>query len=411
MDHPILLVLAASRRLMVKAAELGIDVLHADHSSMSPHSLRALCRGSYEVDPTAVDDVVSLARELHEQFELAAVISNHEVGCVAAEAASRELGLAAPGVGVAVLLRDKLAMRARFGEHPRLAAPFSKVADSGDIKRFGDAHSYPVMLKPRDGSASLGTFRIDREEDIERVFREAQEMLAAGHKFSALLPLGEYMVEPYFEGLECSVETFSRGGRHEVLGITQTITNEGFVEIGHVVPAPLSQETSHRVQLVVSEFLDVVELREGPAHTEVMVSGESVFVIESHSRTAGGGIPDLVALATGRDIEKEMLAHFAGQSPPVPEAPRGRAAAKVFLWSPVDGVVEAIEGVDAARDVPGVQSVDFRVSVGSEVSALRASWDTLGQVVATGDDSSAALDTARSAAELVRVSIRPPVDG
>ena len=71
------------------------------------------------------------------------------------------------------------------------------------------------------------------------------------------------------EGPELSVESFSFGGRHVVLAVTQKSCSANFVEIGHALPAALPDSIEEAVTASVRTFLDLVGLKDGPAHTEI----------------------------------------------------------------------------------------------------------------------------------------------
>lgn len=88
-----------------------------------------------------------------------------------------------------------------------------------------------------------------------------------------------------------------------------------------------------------------------------------------------------------------------------------QAAAVCWLASH-SGVVEQIEGLEAAHAVPGVQDVAVRVHPGDILGHVTdlSSRDRLGHVLATGPTRHDALESARSAAARVRIVTRTTLD-
>ena len=60
-SQPVLLLLSARRRVIVKARELGLDAVHIEAPTMSEPELRELCRYSTLADLLDVTGVVRLA--------------------------------------------------------------------------------------------------------------------------------------------------------------------------------------------------------------------------------------------------------------------------------------------------------------------------------------------------------------
>lgn len=399
--RPVLLLLSGSRRVLDKALALGLDVVHLQAPTMADPSLDPLCLHAETVDFLDVRRVLHLARGLHDTFSFAGVVSNHEPACAVAEAIALDLGLTAPGDGVAALLRDKARMHEATDGDPSLRTPWSPVTAPGDICAVAEAAGWPVVVKPVDGSASLGVLRVDSPEEVDDAWRRIRETLDNTHRYHEVLPVSGYLAEPFATGEEYSVETFTRGGAHEIRAIVRKTVDQNFVETGHLVPAPLAADTARQVVARVTAFLDKVGLCEGPAHTEVILGRGDIHVLESHARTGGDEIPALVELVTGRDVEADMLAHACGLPLPPPRRPLAPAAAKHYLLADRSGTVASLTGLSRAREVPGVHDLRVWVQAGDTVRPAMASWERLGEIVALGAGPDAAADAASQASRLI----------
>jgi hypothetical protein len=80
------------------------------------------------------------------------------------------------------------------------------------------------------------------------------------------------------------------------------------------------------------QFLDAVQLEEGPAHTEITLTSRGPRVIESHDRPGGDRINELVRVAYDVDLKAIALGGPSGlvpvlqSSPPLRGCPQTRSA-------------------------------------------------------------------------------------
>jgi biotin carboxylase len=273
------------------------------------------------------------------------------------------------------------------------------------LRHFGARHGWPVIVKPADSSASVGVCTVEAPEQADEICRQVAAMrrsCVADH-----VTLDRFMVEQFVPGPEVSVETVSFGGRHVVLAITEKLLADGgFVEIGHALPARLEVGLERAIVASTVAFLEAVELRDGPSHTEFRLGGRTPVLIESHNRVGGDRIHDLVECAFGVDMDKVALAWPHGLMPPLTGAPEARCAAATRFFVAPPGEVVAIEGVDEARQHPGVVGLDVTVAVGDTVRPLRASWDRCGQIVVTAPTTAQAAALVDRLASQIRIVTR-----
>src|SRR5262249_51439024 len=143
----------------------------------------------------------------------------------------------------------------------------------------------PAILKPVRGSASCSVIKIDGPAAIEAAWNAFPET-----------ERNRFIVEEFLEGPEFSVESFSFNGFHSILAVTEKHCSESFVELGHVLPAALPKQTEDEIVACVRNFLDLVTLKDGPAHTEVKLTLAGPRIVEGHNRVGGDKINELVEL-------------------------------------------------------------------------------------------------------------------
>jgi biotin carboxylase len=295
--------------------------------------------------------------------DVRAVLSFTELGLLPAALLAEGRGL--PGVPVATVLRtrDKLLMRRALGAAGVAQPRHGRLSASG-----GHDLPYPLVVKPVDGSGSIGVELVEDRAALER-------RAAAG---DALL------WEEYLDGPEYSVEAVSFDGAHHVVGVTAKVTTgpPGFVEVEHVAPAPLDPDVEALIRPEVGRCLDAVGLRAGASHTELRLAGGRPIVLETHTRAGGDRIPLLHLLAGGEDQYALALRSLLGVEPQPSVACAPCAAVRYFRWRP--GTLSDVAGVEEARRAPGVVELQLEVAPGDEVRPWTSGLDRPGHVVVCG---------------------------
>ena len=190
------------------------------------------------------------------------------------------------------------------------------------------------------------------------------------------------IAEAVLSGNEFSVEAMSVDGRHEVVAITGKLTTGApeFVELGHWQPAELREDQREAVVTRTIEILDAIGHRIGPSHTEVMVDGLDVGLIETHTRFGGDQIWELTQLTTGRHFATETIFALLGLEAPEPGDRHGAASMRKLDWADPERISE-VERRDGVVRVsrPSQQRPE-------DVTAISDSSDLTGYVLTVGDD-------------------------
>nr|WKF55869.1 Argininosuccinate lyase [Paraburkholderia busanensis] len=277
---------------------------------------------------------------------------------------SDELDLPTNPASAIALCRDKLRLQDVLRDSG-VAYPLTTTVRSADaVARL----AFPVIVKPRQGTGSIGVRLIENAQAFPRDFD------------------GDLICQRFIPGTEFSVESFSDADGHQVLGITRKFVTKPphFLELAHVFPADLDAAVHARIVDTVRRALDAVGYSFGPAHTEVKVHDGAVSIIEINARLAGGMIPTLLERSYGWSMaDLYVRSYLAGRSQFVVPTPA--------LYSSVAFVVPEVGrrylGVDFPRDC--VESGLFR-SDGVNAGKFDFS-DRAGYVIAVGRSAASAL--------------------
>ncbi|WP_406214412.1 ATP-grasp domain-containing protein [Streptomyces decoyicus] len=388
------LLLGGKADFIRKAVECGLEVVNIQKPSGFAPALLEHCRQLHVLDYQDVPLVTALAEAMHRVRPFTRVLTQTEAALVVAGHLTSHLGLAGNGVEAVRILHDKRALRTLLNHKGIGEVAFLQGATREDAQDFVRRHGAAV-LKPAMGSGSLGVRKVRSPAEADKAWQWADRS-----------GLTDFMVEELLTGQEFSVETFSIGGEHTVLCVTGKDTAGRFVEVGHVVPAPLPTETAEEIGRFVRKVLDAVGLIEGLAHTEVMLTPDGPRVVESHSRRGGGRINELVQLVHGIDMDTLALkVALPGQGVPTVPAATGAAATRFVMAEP--GRVTSVDGVAAAAALPGVREVKVGVAPGDVVRPTQWSEDRCGHVVVYAEDSAAAERLARQAVDAIVIRTVP----
>ncbi|HEX8319789.1 ATP-grasp domain-containing protein [Longimicrobium sp.] len=328
---------------------------------------------------------------------VAGITSSSEYFIATAAALAARFGLPGPEAASVRAARDKSWQRQVLAAGGVPSPAFRAVSSAPEAVAAAREIGFPVVLKPVDGSGSVGVRACASEGEVQA---HAAALLATAGENARLL------VEGFVTGPEFSVEMFS--GR--VVGITRKHlgTPPFFVEAGHDYPASVPADVARALADSATRGTELLGLGWGPLHWELRVdAGGCAVPMEVNPRLAGGFIPELVRHAQGIDLIRETLRLVVGQTPEVTPV-RHRHASIRFLFPPADGRLDAVEGIDGARGIEGVVDVALYRSVGDPLVVHGDFRDRIGHVMACADGFDAASEAAERARDTVRLRVDLP---
>jgi cysteine synthase A len=384
------------------AARLGVQpVLLTDN----PARYAGLDDTRATVIGCATTDATVLAGAVNELGALAGITTTSEYFLVPVAHLAARYGLPGNPPETMATCRDKsrtrTALAAAGVDQPRFAA----ITGPEQVAAAVAAVGLPCVVKPADDSGSTG---VRLCHDLAAARAQAHAVLAVTVNARGQATAGTALVEEYLDAPEYSVEMFSVDGEAVPVGVTRKYLTglPYFVETRHVFPADLPDDRTGALVETVRAALKAVGLTAGASHTEVRLTPAGPAVIEINARLAGGLIPELVRLATGVDLLEQQLRGVAGL--PVQLTPaRSRYAGIQFLTADRAGTLAGIAGIEAARQVPGVDRVAVTAAPGTAVHPPRDFRDRLGHVIATGASAADVEEALTTAVNRIEVGVQP----
>lgn len=355
-----------------QAKQMGLRVVAVD---MDPNAVGFMEEGiEKEVISTIDVPAVVEAAQRHQVDGVITVASDMPMRSVAAVA--KQMGLVGVSEDAALKATNKSAMRQAFVRHG-VASPLSFTVSS--IEEFWNAAGKirgPYIVKPADNSGSRGIYLVKDPQEGDYAY-------SYSHQYSRN---GDVMVEEYMVGPEVSVELLAAEGEHHVLQVTDKLTSGAphFVEIGHSQPSRLPPKDIDAIKALAIQAAKAVGIENGPGHAEIIVTEDGPKMVEIGARMGGGCITThLVPLSTGINMTQATIETALGQKPEITKN-FDKGAAIRFLLPPGGRIVD-ISGVEEAKALPGVHTVEIQCKVGQITGQLESGASRIGYVIAQAD--------------------------
>jgi biotin carboxylase len=157
-----------------------------------------------------------------------------------------------------------------------------------------------------------------------------------------------------------------------------------FIQMGHYLPIELPSDILLKIKTAVFTALDRAGVTHGPCHSEIILDGLNVYIVEINTRPGSSPIPDLIQEVCGINLYTLAFDWFLGDANPSDFALKPRKGAAVRHLSATPGRITSISGVEHALLVKGIRSVFIKRAVGDVIPPLRSAFDRIGYVTATG---------------------------
>ncbi|WP_410599410.1 ATP-grasp domain-containing protein [Amycolatopsis sp. lyj-90] len=343
----------------------------------------------------------------HRDLDPVAVVPLIEYATPFAARLAERYGLPGASLGAAQILRDKALLR-KVSAAAGLANPeCATVTGPAEVLAFMADHPGPVVLKPANRQAAVGTQIVHDPAEVGQAWTSCVEQDEGIFVPDRPMELS-MLVERYVPGPEYSVEMLVRGGRRLFANVTgkQLYPGPRPVELAHIVPADIPGDLAETLAEQTDRVVAAVGFADGILHCEWIVSDGVPYLVECAGRIAGDGIMEVIDRAYSMELLRSYFMMMRGE--PLPELPRRATGGAAVRFVPMEpGVIDAVLGLEEARQAEGVFLVDIQVKPGHRFSGLRSSWDRTGLVMAVADSPAEALRRAEKAAGLIRIEVRP----
>jgi len=367
----------AARRLGVECV-LGTDRCHVLEDPWGDGAL-----------PLRFEDPEAAARQIVEYARahpLHAIVPVGDRPTLAAALASAALGLRHNPPDAVAAARNKFKARAQFAAAGLRVPRFTRFPLEQEPRKAAGAIPYPCVLKPLCLSASRGVIRADNPDQFVEAFRRIRDLLLLPEIRALRDETAEWILaEEFIPGPEFALEGLLDGGRLRPLALfdkPDPLDGPFFEETIYVTPSGLPAEVQQEIVRETERAAEALGLCHGPIHAELRLNAAGPWVLEVASRAIGGLCSRALRFGVGMSLEELIIRHALGMEiAPAREEP---AAGVMMIPIPRGGILKAVDGVDEARQVPGIDDVAITAKLDQEVVPLPEGSSYLGFIFARG---------------------------
>ena len=269
--------------------------------------------------------------------------------------------------------------------------------------------AYPCVLKPIFLSASRGGTRANDQQEFLEAFTklkaliETPDVTARAHSGEA----ASILVEDYVDGVEVAIEGILTEGEFKSLAIfdkPDPLTGPHFVETIYVTPSRLPAYVQRELIHETKKAALALGIDNGPVHAELRVNEQGAWVIEIAARSIGGLCSKVLRFTEDLKLEDLILRQAIGVDISTVQRER-QAAAVMMIPIPKAGILTAVEGIEDAKVVDGIEDVIITIPNGQDVLPMPFGGRYLGFIFARADMPEEAEAAIREAHDRLSITI------
>lgn len=356
----------SSGRLLARALKAkGHRLVHVATSSEIPSCFVS----SYE--PTLFDfhlvwnpdQSESILSEL-KALETSLVLPGAESGVELADILGERLNLLGNGTSLSPARRDKYLMVEALKKKGVRTVSHFKSGNVEDILNWAvSGGQYPIVVKPPKSAGADSVVRCESEADVRRAFSNIM-----GRKNQLGLENEFVIAQRFLAGTEYIVNTVSRDGQVLVCDIwkclKKPIPGHGWISCTEELIGACTPEEQALEGYAKSVVL-ALEIQQGPAHLEIMLTVDGPVLIEVGARIQGAINPASISEATGTNQLELTVEAYLEPEKFFTRFPKGRTTKKgmlhAFLISPIEGKLKDIPKRAELEGIPSMYFLQVKV--------------------------------------------------
>lgn len=332
------------------------------------------------------------------QNSVDAIMPINDWGTQSAAYASKKLGLVGISEQAALAATDKGIMRETW-EKANLPNPaFFVFSTLEELESKINAVGYPCVVKPTDsGGSGRGISVLHSSDDIVWAYEFAKPFVRNNR----------LICEAFVEGTELTIESISINGEVYILAISDKEKPELKTRVATSLnyPAKLTTEQQELVESTIKKAVGALHIDVGMAHSEVIINGMDIKLVETGARGGGGHIfHTIIEAVSGINAPVALAQLLTGSIPNVSTIKRRGSVYRFF--NPPHGILKKVEGLEEVKNWPNILDIGMVKKPGEEVGNLKNSLERAGHVITAGDDREKAIALAEKAEQTVKFVVQ-----
>ncbi len=320
-----------------------------------------------------------------------------DYGVLTAAYVAKELRLNGLDYDVAKIIKNKyLVHRQLVEKQVDDTEQAFEINENTDINLLEENISFPVMVKPCDGSGSRGATRVDDAEQLRDACKYA---IAESITHRAV-------VEKFITGCEYGAESIVINSEIYVLGFMRKWMTDPpyYAELGHAMPTDLPQEVELRAKKCVENAIRALGINFGAVNMDLIITDEGkIHIIDVGARMGGNMIgPCIIPYGTGLDYMAGLIQSVVGDKVELLSHEKKAVATRLLAFS--SGIVKQLPDFKKIEEIYGVE-IYHHLEVGQEIKEYHTNLDGCGYIVAKADNVEVAIKKAQRVLDLINKEI------
>lgn len=372
-----------------KAVSMGYETLAVD---ADPNAIGFSHANKFAI-VNIVDEKACLEYAQQEKID-GVLTAATDFGVLSAAYVAREMGLPGLNYKVAQIIKNKyLVHKCLYEQHVDDREQAYEVNDETDIDKLAMKLTYPVMVKPCDGSGSRGASRVDNSKELLKACMYAMNG-SITHRA---------VIETFIEGQEFGAESIVVDGQIYVLAIMKKWMTKPpyYAELGHAIPSGLTIEVETKAKACVEKAISALGVNFGSVNMDLLISADGkVYIIDIGARMGGNMIgPCIIPYGTGIDYVGAMIQNAVGDPVDLKRKEYGAVASRLLAFN--EGDIKSLPDMKAIEARYRVE-IFHHMSEGMHVNEYHTNLDGWGYVVAKGHTANSAEERAKAALEEIQ---------
>ncbi len=310
------------------------------------------------------------------------------------------LGIEGMGEAAGRNFRDKAVMKSVLRAHGLPCARHALARSTAEAAAFVREIGFPIIVKPKEGSGSRGTYRLDTADDLAGCLRSMPP--------TAERPL---MLEEFVVGSEHSFDSIALGGQvvwhstNDYLPGALEVLREPWIQWAVLLPREVDDPRLDSIRSIAQDALTALGMDTGMSHMEWFRRADgSVAISEVGARPPGARFVNLISWAHDFDLFAEwarVVVH--GTFKP---RPRPFAAGAAYLRGQGQGAVARVTGLEKVVEELGPLIVEAKLpKTGQRPSGT---YEGEGYVIVRHPETEVVRDALSRIVSSVRVQLEAP---
>ena len=216
------------------------------------------------------------------------------------------------------------------------------------------------------------------------------------------------LIESFIPGVEVALEGVLNHGQLQVLALfdkPDPLDGPTFEETIYVTPSRLPPQTRGAIAEAVSRACAAAGVTEGAIHAEARINAEGVWLLEIAPRAIGGLCGRTLTATLG--ISSAEIVQRHALSLPLNIHTQQTAAGVMMIPIPASGLLQAVDGVEAARAMPHITGIEITATPGQIIAPPPEGASYLGFIFSRAVNPETAEAALRAAHAQLAIRIQP----